>query len=238
VISDNTIAVTAPATKKQKSTHGTHHNSSVEAEHILQKYGTIHDVPADGNCGYHALLIVLKHHNVVHDDMTVSQLRKEIFQYAEENMNKFIGKEELGGDTVFKTIDGKVGYTYGQRIKKNPRKCRESVYVNSIIKGVYKPNVNYKRGAKCEYWMNAGNVLPIVVHKYQLPSLFLYSSINANTEQTHLGTMTFRSDIYSFEDDCVYFERKDGFVNNNTGVKYSLVLFDDRHHYMVLQGNE
>ena len=66
----------------------------------------------------------------------------------------------------------------------------------------------------------------------------VYLRVNANTEQTHLGTMTFRSDIYSFEDDCVYFERKDGFVNNNTGVKYSLVLFDDRHHYMVLQGNE
>jgi hypothetical protein len=49
------------------------HDSVEEAIKILEQYGTVTNVPRDGSCGYHAVMLLLHKLNLIPKDMSVHQ---------------------------------------------------------------------------------------------------------------------------------------------------------------------
>ena len=41
-------------------------------------YGTVHDVPADGNCGFHAVMALLRKNGIITHGLTLTAFRKDI----------------------------------------------------------------------------------------------------------------------------------------------------------------
>ncbi len=91
-----------------------HHKSEAEAINILRHYGTVHDVPGDGSCGYHCMILLLHRMKLIDNTLNVTQFCHRIHEFIESNMNKFIGVCLDGNNAVFQ-------YPWGQMscLKKN-----------------------------------------------------------------------------------------------------------------------
>ena len=77
------------------------HKSEKKALEILRRYGTVEDVPGDGSCGYHAIMLLLCRMKLIDNTLSVSQFRREIHDFVVSNMNKFIGASPDGNDAIF-----------------------------------------------------------------------------------------------------------------------------------------
>ncbi len=77
------------------------HKSETEALLILRRYGTVHDVPGDCSCGYHAIMLLLCRMKRIDNTLSVTQFRRELHDFIECNMNKFVGVNNDGNDAIF-----------------------------------------------------------------------------------------------------------------------------------------
>ena len=72
------------------------HNSLLEGRRVLQAFGTVTSVPEDGNCGYHVLINLLISAGSISASSNITNLRKDIYEYAMKNSHLFLGKEKNG----------------------------------------------------------------------------------------------------------------------------------------------
>ena len=77
------------------------HKSEKEALEILRRCGTVENVPGDGSCGYHVIMLLLCRMKLIDSTLSVSQFRCEIRDFVVSNMNKFIGASTDGNDAIF-----------------------------------------------------------------------------------------------------------------------------------------
>ena len=77
------------------------HKSEKEALENLRCCGSVEDVPGDGSCGYHAIMLLLCRMKLIDNTLSVSQFRHEINDFVVSNMNKFIGASPDGNDAIF-----------------------------------------------------------------------------------------------------------------------------------------
>ena len=77
------------------------HKSEAEAIDIMRHYGIVHDVPGDGSCGYHCMMLLLCRMKLIDNTLSVTQYRREILEFIQSNMIKFIGVSPDGNDAVF-----------------------------------------------------------------------------------------------------------------------------------------
>ena len=86
------------------------HKSEKEAIEILRRYGTVEDVPGDGSCGYHAIMLPLHRMKLIDNTLSVSQFRREIHDCVVSNMNKFVGASHDGNDAIFQHSWGQMSH--------------------------------------------------------------------------------------------------------------------------------
>jgi hypothetical protein len=80
------------------------HKSATDAMNILRYYGTIQDVPGDGSCGYHSVMLLLRKLNVINNDLSVSQFCQGIFNFIQTNMKKFVGITNDGSNCAVQIL--------------------------------------------------------------------------------------------------------------------------------------
>ena len=76
-----------------------------EIENVFQRLnngGNLKSMNGDGNCGYHALGIILSLENK--KELNVTQLRKSLYDHPMDNKDKFVGKKN----------DGKIIFNYNK----------------------------------------------------------------------------------------------------------------------------
>ncbi len=83
------------------------HKSEAEAINILRRYGTVHDVPGNGGCGYHCMMLFLHRMKLIDNTLSVTQFHRGIHAFIQSNMNKFVGVCLAGSNAVFQ-------YPWGQ----------------------------------------------------------------------------------------------------------------------------
>ena len=84
------------------------HKSETEALLILRRFGTVQDVPGDGSCGYHAIMLLLCRMNLIDSSVSVTQFRRELHYFIECNMSKFVGLHDDGNNAIFQYPWGKM----------------------------------------------------------------------------------------------------------------------------------
>jgi hypothetical protein len=77
------------------------HKSEAEAINIVRCYGTVQDVPGDGSCGYHCMILPLRRMKVIDNTLSSTQFCHGIHEFIESNMNKFVGVSLDGSNAVF-----------------------------------------------------------------------------------------------------------------------------------------
>ena len=210
------------------------HEDNHAAQLILDRKGTRHHMKGDGSCGYWSVRWIGVGLGVLPSTITITALRKNIKEYAILNETKFIGSTELGEDTVFKSVDGQIGYAYGQRKKHDPQGTRHKTFHQKILNGIYSDGMDYNSSVTPAHYMNASNVLPIIVHMLKIPSLLLYTSVQANnTIPSAKGKKVFFSDLYTYNvsNDTVYYKQELGLMDVPEGVNHVMVFYDDMVHF-------
>jgi hypothetical protein len=105
---------------------------------------------ADGNCGYHALITLLKRrdlHNFDNKKDDVLDLRRMLYSHAKENKAVLLN-----------------GCFLNEK------------YLSNIMTSIYKEGRKYRSVRSRKEWFS-GEVLPIVVHKFKIKRLVLYISV-------------------------------------------------------------
>ena len=66
------------------------------------------DVPGDGSCGYHAIMLLLCRMKLIDSSVSVTQFWRELHYFIECNMIKFVGLCDNGNDAIFQYPWGKM----------------------------------------------------------------------------------------------------------------------------------
>jgi hypothetical protein len=77
------------------------HKSETKALLILRWSGTVQNVPGDGSCDYHVIMVLLCKMKLIDSSVTVTQFRREVNSFIECNMKKFVGVGDDGDDAIF-----------------------------------------------------------------------------------------------------------------------------------------
>ena len=117
------------------------HKSEAEAIDIMRRYGTVHDVPGDGSCGYHCMMLLLRRMKLIDSTLSVTQFRRGILEFIESNMIKFIGGSPDGNDAVFQ-------YSWGNMDRPNKRRCNPTAsqtrfITTEVMNGIWSNRVDY-----------------------------------------------------------------------------------------------
>ena len=59
------------------------------------------NVPGDGSCGYHMIMLLLCKMKLIDSSVSVTQFWREVHSFVECNMNKFVGLGDDGDDAIF-----------------------------------------------------------------------------------------------------------------------------------------
>jgi hypothetical protein len=70
-----------------------YHETFDQAMTMMQVYGHVKDVPGDGSCGYHALILLLQRMDVVDKNISVGQFWRNINNHIQKHMAKFTGAD-------------------------------------------------------------------------------------------------------------------------------------------------
>ena len=194
---------------------------------MLQGYGHVIDVPGDGSCGYHALILLLSGIDNLDKNIHVGQFRRNIYNHVQNNMTKFIGTD--GGSCVYQ-------YPWGdsdQSLKKarNPMVRRERFMTTEVMRGIWDRKTDFSKVVLPLYWMDATYLLPIIIHMYKIARLALYDNRKRSD-----GTRYFTTYVYSYDtvSDCVSRDIRDGLIHDvHVNGSACIVFFDDRSHYML-----
>ena len=194
----------------------------------MHVYGNVKDVPGDGSCGYHALILLLQRMDIIDKNILVGQFRRNIHNHIQKHMAKFIGAD--GGRCVYEE------YTWGkldQDLKKahNPMVRRERFMTTEVMRGVWDRKTDFSKSVSQIYWMDATYILPVITHMYMIPSLVLY-----DIHKLIDGTRYFTTYVYSYDpvSCCVSRDIRDGFIHDvRPSGSACIVFIDDRSHYML-----
>ena len=136
--------------KECKFKNNGHHEDPEAKLKELHSGGYLMSHKADGNCGYHVLITLLKRrdlHNFVNKKDDVLNLWRMLYSHAKENkavlLNCFFFNEK---------------------------------YLSEIMTSIYKEGRKYRSVKSKKDWLTA-EVLPIVVHKFKIKRLVLYISM-------------------------------------------------------------
>jgi hypothetical protein len=80
----------------------------------MRRYGIVHDVPGDGSCAYHCMILLLHRMQLIDNTLSVTQFRREYLEFIESNMMKFVGDSPDGKDATFQ-------YSWGQMDRQTKR---------------------------------------------------------------------------------------------------------------------
>jgi hypothetical protein len=203
------------------------HKTFEEGIAMLQGYGHVKDVPGDGSCGYHALMLLLQTMNIIDKNILVGQFRRNIYNHIQSSMEKFTGAD--GGTCVYE-------YTWGesaQLLKKarNPMVRRERFMTTEVMRGVWDRKTDFSKFVSQKYWMDATYLLPVITHMYKIARLVLYDNRKRSD-----GTRYFTTFVYSYDpvSCCVSRDIRDGFIHDvHPSGSACIVFIDDRSHYML-----
>ena len=191
------------------------HKSTDEAKVILRTYGTLQDVPADGSCGYHSIMLLLRRMQLIDNNLSVTEFRCGIHDFILSNMVKFVGVSADGSDCVFQFPWGSMDRVIKQH--RNPAASRKRYMTTKVLSGIWCKNVSYLSFVSIPHWMDAGHLLPVIVYKYQIEQLVLYD--NSGTHMISVdGSRCFRTVMYRYD-------KSKGCVSNNVlpGLVYDIV---------------
>ena len=212
------------------------HKSENEALKILRRYGTVEDVPGDGNCGYHAIMLLLRQMKLINNTLSVSQFRREIHDFVVTNMNKFVGASPDGNDAIFQ-------YPWGlmSRLKKrgcNPETSRTRFMTTKVMSGIWRKHVDYSTSVGRAHWMDSTYLLPIIVYKYKMRKVVLYDNSGTDTESID-GGRCFTTCVYCYNESksSVSTDTKPGLVHDIGGASGNacIVFFREQQHFMLFK---
>ena len=132
------------------------HKSESEAINIMRRYGIVHDVPGDGSCGYHCMMLLLRMMQLIDNTLSVTQFRQEILEFIESNMIKFVGDSPDGNDTIFQYSWGQMDRpTKRSKMRCNPTASRTRFITTKVINGIWSKNVDYSTLVSKAHWMDS-----------------------------------------------------------------------------------
>ena len=122
----------------------------------MRRYGIVHDVPGDGSCGYHCMMLLLRMMQLIDNTLSVTQFRQEILEFIESNMIKFVGDSPDGNDAIFQ-------YSWGQMdrpTKRSKRRCNPTAsrirfITTTVMNGIWSKNVDYSTLVSKAHWMDS-----------------------------------------------------------------------------------
>jgi hypothetical protein len=205
-----------------------HHQTFDQGLAIMQAYGHVKDVPGDGSCGYHALILLLQRMDIIDKNKLVRQFRRNIYNHIQQHMAKFTGAD--GGRCVYEEYSwGK----YDQDLKKarNPMVRRERFMTTEVMRGIWDRKTDFCKYVSQLYWMDATYLLPIITHMDKIARLVLY-----DIRKLIDGTRYFTTYIYCYDpvSCCVSRDVRDGFIHDvNPSGSGCIVFIHDRSHYML-----
>jgi hypothetical protein len=211
------------------------HKSSAEAIDIMRRYGIVHDVPGDGSCGYHCVMLLLRRMKLIDITLSVTQFRRGILEFIQSNMTNFIGVHPDGNDAVFQ-------YTWGDMSRPNKRRCnpaatRTKFITKEVMNGIWSNHVDYSLPVKKAHWMDSAYLFPVIAYKHQIRKLVLYDNSGTDTTSVDSGRC-FTTCVYCYDKSkCqVSSNTIPGFVHDidATG-NAGMVYFRDQSHFNVIE---
>jgi hypothetical protein len=210
------------------------HKSEVEAINILRRYGIVHDVPGDGSCGYHCMMLLLRRMKVIDNTLSVTQFHQGIHEFIESNMNKFVGVCLGGSNAVFQ-------YPWGQmsRLKKtcNATASRTRFMTTEVMSGIWSNRVDYSSPVSKAHWMDSGYLFPIIAYKYKIRQLVLCDISGIHTQSVD-GGHCFTTYVYCYDKaKCsVSTNTIPGLVHDIVASRNAwVVFFRDQSHFMLFK---
>ena len=211
------------------------HKSEAEAIDIMRRYGIVHDVPGDGSCGYHCMMLLLRRMKLIDSTLSVTQFCQGILEFIESNMIKFIGGSPDGNDTVFQ-------YSWGNmdRPKKrrgNPTASQTRFITTEVMNGIWSNRVDYSSPVSKAHWMHSAYLFPVIAYKYQIRKLVLYDNSGTDTNSVD-GGRCFTTYLYCYDKSKCQVSTNtipglvhDTDASGNAGV----VFFCDQSHFNLIE---
>ncbi len=142
------------------------------------------DVPRDGSCGYHAIMLLLCRMKLIDNTLSVTQFWRELHDFIECNMNKFVGVNDDGNDAIFQ-------YPWGQmnRLKKkcNPATSRTRFMTTKVMSRIWNNRIDYSSTVGKAHWMDSVYLLTIIASKYKISKIVLYDNSGTDTHSVDGG---------------------------------------------------
>jgi hypothetical protein len=101
----------------------------------------VHDVPGDGSCGYHAIMLLLCRMKLIDNTLSVTQFRRELHDFIECNMNIFFGVNDDGNDAIFQYLWGQMNCL--KKKKCNPATSRTRFMTTEVMSGIWSNCIDY-----------------------------------------------------------------------------------------------
>jgi hypothetical protein len=163
------------------------HKSATDATNIVRYYGTIQDVPGDGSCRYHPVMLLLHKLNVINNDLSISQFCRGIFNFIQTNMKKFVGTTNDGSNCAAQ-------YPWGRRSSTNPIASWERFMTMEVMKGIWNYGTDYTKFVLYGNWVDAQYLLPAIGYMYKIPRLVMYDNRQMMDGSRQLTTYVYTYD--------------------------------------------
>jgi hypothetical protein len=149
--SANTTDLVSLSTIQRKSFDASRIRNKDVRQDVLAYFGSLWDVPPDGNCGYYVLFGFLQDNGLLPSGCkTVTDLRRYIYNYAVQHKQRLLAK-----DSYFVKLGyWKVSHDHDGLLAKR-------AFEQDISK-IYNDYTIFEGGCRQEYWMNANIVMPLV----------------------------------------------------------------------------
>ncbi len=158
----------------------------------MRRYGIVHDVPGDGSCGYHCMMLLLRRMQLIDNTLSVTQFHRECLEFIESNMMKFVGDSPDGKDALFQYSWGQMDrQTKRSKTRCNPTAGRTRYITTNVINGIWSKHLDYSTPVSKAYWMDSAYSCPVIViaYKYQIKKLVLYDNSGTDTNSVDGGLM-------------------------------------------------
>ena len=231
VANNNTMSTITQLKRKQ-----TVSQNSIVIENIKQ-LGTLIDVPGDGSCGYHAMIVILLNMKKLAIKPKMTDFRKMVRDHLFQNMELFTGT------SISSSVDDVVYPPWIDACSKRNRPERIAITTKRLTRicdDIWEEGVNFNGKILMEKhrrrWMDVSNVLPVIVHMYKIPMLVYYSIKNNSTgwyfyEEANNGKSFVRYGDNNGIFPLIPYHTTTTTTNNNM----CMVIFEDNYHFQVLE---
>lgn len=104
------------------------------------------DVPGDGNCGYHAVMALLREKGAIDSNLSIMMIRRDIYMFIKENT-----------EDVIQTLDYCV--TFRDRVDRD--------ILKTVMERIYVNGTNFDSHVAFKHWMDPGIEILIVAICYK-----------------------------------------------------------------------